>query len=1103
MFVVIAKPEYLSRIELEFDDCKLNSPQVFQLSFKLKQSHMKKLSLLLIFSVVLSLLVFAQDRTIRGKVTDDSGAPLVGVNVQAKGSSRGTQTDKDGNFALVVTGNPELVISYVGFKPSTVKTSTGDNFAVTLDRDVSSGEEVVVVGYSTVKRRDLTGSVSSVGAKQLKDIPLSSAAEALQGRLAGVTATSSEGAPGAEIIIRVRGGGSITQDNSPLYIVDGVQVENALTVISPQDIASIDVLKDASTTAIYGARAANGVVVITTKSGRPGKTQINYNGSFGWRVLPETMDVLSPYDFVVWQWERKLIASDTARFQYGTTWDTLANYKNNPGINWQEEVFGRKAKYTNHNVSVNGGSQSTTFNLSLTANKEDGILIESGFDRYIANFKLDHKASDKLRIGMTARYLDQTIRGAGTTNSGTRATNRLRHTINYRPVELPTPVGGIDDFDEAYFLASSGATNPVILTQAEYRRQFTKATYLSGYVNYNILKNLVWRSTVGFDNTNIQQNLFFSKITSTARNAASLPVASIGTQQNTSLTNSNTLQYSVNNYRGHHDFSVLVGQEVVDVRAKNSFFETRYFPSDISPEKALDNMGAGSAPPGSAQPLPSTFKHPPARIFSLFGRLSYAYDDKYLATFNLRSDRSSKFSSERGSLVFPSGSVAWRFTKEKFMEGVSWLSDGKLRFGYGAVGNNRIDNLLYLQLYGVTGQYAFNHIIQPGFAPTALRNPGLRWEKNTTSNFGVDLSMFNNRLQFTMDIYKNTAKDLLLAVSIPPSTGYTSQLQNLGSTSNRGVEFQINAIPVSKKDFTWNSNFNISFNKNRIESLGGVQQITRNSGWQGSDGVDDYLVKVGEPAGLMYGFITDGFYTIDEFDYNSTTGAYTIKPGIAFNGVYGTPQPGSLKWKDISGPGGVPDGVITADYDRTVIGNANPDFTGGWNNQFTYKNFDLSVFVNFVVGNDIYNANKIEWTDGAFSNLNMLDIMKDRFTYINSSGVRVTDPAELAKLNEGASIWTPVRVQRWWLHSWAVEDGSYLRFNNITLGYTLPKRIMDKVKISSFRVYATVNNLSTITNYSGYDPDVTARRSDPLTPGVDFAAYPRSRTWVFGVNLSL
>jgi len=357
--------------------------------------------------------------------------------------------------------------------------------------------------------------------------------------------------------------------------------------------------------------------------------------------------------------------------------------------------------------------------------------------------------------------------------------------------------------------------------------------------------------------------------------------------------------------------------------------------------------------------------------------------------------------------------------------------------------------------------------------------------------------MFNNRLEFSVDVYKNTANDLLLAVAIPPTSGYTTQIQNVGSTSNRGVEFQVNDTPVQNKDFTWSTNFNISFNKNRVESLGGLKQITRNSGWQGSDGVDDYIVKVGQPAGLMYGFVTDGFYTVNDFNYNATTGVYTIKPGIAFNGVYGTPQPGMLKWKDING-----DGTINPDSDRVVVGNANPKFTGGWTNQFTYKGFDMSVFVNFVVGNDIYNANKIEWTDGAFPNLNTLNIMKDRWTNIDGKGQIVTDPVALTNLNANAKIWTPVRVQRWWLHSWAVEDGSYLRINNITLGYTLPKNIMNKIKMSNIRFYATVNNLYTFTNYSGYDPDVTARRSDPLTPGVDFAAYPRARTWVFGVNLT-
>ncbi len=1065
---------------------------------------MNKVRFLLTVLFFIPFTLLAQNRVVKGKVLDDAGKPLQGANITGQGAKKGVQTDNDGNFSITISGtrSVNLVISSVGFESKVVTVAGDDAGTVQLTRAVITQEDVVVIGYSSIKRKDLTGSVSSVGSKDLKDFPLSSAAEALQGKLAGVQLVSSEGAPGADIIVRVRGGGSITQDNSPLYIVDGVQVENALSVLSPQDIQSVDVLKDASTTAIYGARGANGVVIITTKGGRSGKTQVTYNGSYGFRQLNDFQDVLSPYDFVVWQWERSRgNTTDSASFAqtYGTTWDTLQNYKNMSPINWQDRVFGRKAKFSQHNIAVSGGNQSTTFNLSLTSNQEEGIQIESGFKRKLVNFKIDHRATDKLRIGFTARYLDQEIQGIGTTNSGTRATNRLRHTINYRPFELPKPGFGADDFDEAYYLASSGATNPVLLTYAEYRRQYSRALYLTGYASYNILKNLTFRTTIGYDLANVRTNLFYSKITGTARNFASLPVASIGQQENYTISNSNTLQYTLNDFKKHHDFSVLIGQEVVDQRSKQNTLETRYFPSDISPEKALANMQLGSAPTGTTNPpsVVTSFEQPPARIASFFGRISYAYDDKYLANFNLRSDRSSKFSSENGTLVFPSGSVAWRFSKEKFMENFKWLMDGKLRIGFGSVGNNRIDNLLYQQLYGVTGQYAFNHSIVPGFAPSALSNPDLRWERNVTRNFGLDLSLFNNKVQLTVDYYKNTAKDLLLAVAIPPTTGYTSQLQNIGATSNRGIEIQLGATPLQKKNFAWNTNFNIAFNKNKVESLGGLQEQTRNSGWQGSDGVDDYLVKVGEPVGLMYGFVTDGFYTVDDFTYNATTKTYTIKAGIPFNGVYGTPQPGMLRWKDLNG-----DGTITADGDRKVIGNANPKFTGGWTNQFTYKNFDLSIFMNFVVGNDIYNANKIEWTDGAFANLNMLNEMKDRWTNINAQGQVVTDPTELAALNANAKIWSPVRVQRWWLHSWAIEDGSYLRINNVTLGYSLPKKLMSKIKISNVRIYGTVNNLATITGYSGYDPDVTARRSDPLTPGVDFAAYPRSRTWLIGVNVT-
>jgi TonB-dependent starch-binding outer membrane protein SusC len=581
---------------------------------------MKKKSQLLMLLLFGSLSLWAQTRQISGQVKEnEKGEPLIGVNIVLSGTTSGTITDLDGKFSLAVPdkGAVELVFTFIGYLKQTVDVGDKNELNITLISDAKVLDEVVAVGYGNVNRRDVLGSVSSINEKQLKDVPLSSAAEALSGRLAGVQVTSAEGAPGADVVIRVRGGGSITQDNTPIYIVDGVQLENALSIVSPQDIASVDVLKDASTTAIYGARGANGVVIITTKSGKAGKTTISYNGSFGYRQITKTMDVLDPYEFVVWQYEKAKLTNDSVNFRktYGNTWDTLSNYKNAQAMNWQEEVFGRKAGYQNHNLSINGGSEKTRYNISLTNNKEEGILIESGFDRKLANIKLDHVASSKLSFGLTARYLNQTIQGAGTSGSGTRTTNRLRHSIQYRPLELST-AAPVDQFDEDYYIRSSGAINPVIMTQAEYRRNYTNSTNLSGYFNYKLLSNLVFKSTFGYDNTGIQNNLFYSKVTPTARQSASLPLASIGTQLNQTINNSNTLQYSLDNIANHHDMSVLVGQELYQLMSKSALTETRFFPADISAEKALSNMGLGSPPTGSAQPRAFSAENPPSRIFS-------------------------------------------------------------------------------------------------------------------------------------------------------------------------------------------------------------------------------------------------------------------------------------------------------------------------------------------------------------------------------------------------------------------------------------------------------------------------------------------------------
>ena len=1060
---------------------------------------MKKylLFLLLILGSVIQL---SAQRQVTGQVKEsEKGESLPGVSVILRGTSTGTVTDIDGKYTIMVTetGAPELVFSFVGFVSQTIAVGNRSVVDLTLMSDARLLDEQVVVGYGSVNKRDVLGSVSSVSAKQLKDVPLTNAAEALAGRLAGVQVTSTEGAPGADVIIRIRGGGSITQDNTPIYIVDGIQVENALSVISPQDIASIDVLKDASTTAIYGARGANGVVIITTKSGKAGRTTVSYNGSYGYRQIAKTMEVLDPYEYTVWQWERSRLAGtgDSVQLRsFGSTFDTLNVYKDKENINWQDKVFGRKAAYQNHNLAISGGTDKTNYNLSLTRNQEEGIQINSGFVRNLVNFKLNHKASDKFQFGFNARYLNQNIQGIGTTNSGTRTTSRLRHSITYTPF-LKTGQTSEEFFDEDLFLRSQQLVNPLVIADAEYRQRYLNNFNTSGNFSYQLAKGLVFKSTFGYDNTASADNQFFSKITGTARNFANKPVASISDQTSQTINNSNTLSYTPNMPQ-NHSLTFLVGQELYQTKSKTKLIQTRYFPDDILAEKALANMGLGTPPTGAAQPAPTTFESPYSRIFSYFGRVNYDFNRKFLASFSMRADRSSKFKYENGLLYFPAGSVAYRFTSEKMFQNSKWLSDGKIRVGFGNAGNNRIGDLLYLQLYGVTGEYALNHTVQPGFAPSALSNDALKWESTQSQNLGLDLGFFDNRIQLTIDAYKNTGKDLLLAVAIPPVSGYSTQLRNVGSTSNRGLEIQLNGDIVRQKDFTWNSSFNISFNKNRVESLGGLTQQTRNAGWQGTDGADDYLVKVGQPVGLMYGFVTDGWYKIEDFDYNATTRAYTLKAGIPTSqNISGTIRPGSLKIKDLNG-----DGLITTDGDRQVIGNATPKFIGGWNNQFAFKGIDLSVFVNFVYGNDIYNANNIEWTDGTFPNLNVLAKMKDRWRNIDASGNLVTDPTALAALNTNAQIWSPVNSQRYFVKSTDIEDGSFLRVNNITLGYTLPTILTAKLKIQSLRLYGTVNNLKVFTNYSGYDPEVATRNSDPLTPGVDFAAYPRARVFVFGVN---
>ncbi|GAA4507009.1 TonB-dependent receptor [Hymenobacter ginsengisoli] len=1099
------------------------------------KKHLLLLWLLLCGSIGLAV---AQSRTVTGVVKGPDGETLPGVTVVLKGTSTGASTGADGSFSLAIPAADKAAVlrfSFIGYVSQELAVGNRTALTVTLTSDTQSLDDVVVIGYQEVRRGDVTGAVSSVNAQQIKDIPVNSAAEALTGRLAGVQLTSAEGTPGnTNVQVRVRGGGSITQDNSPLYIVDGIQIENALSVIAPQDIASVDVLKDASSTAIYGARGANGVVIITTKGGREGRTAVTYNGFGGFRQLSKKLQVMGPADYLNWEYERAQLTGSGASVSGGTSTfksvfgslnfngDTLNRVRNLPFQDWQEQVFGRKAFQQTHNLSISGGTKQTTFNLSLTRNNEDGIQLGSNYVRNLVNFRIDTKASDKFRLGFNARFNDQVNNGAGTgaalgtssigqtVNTGSSVTSRLRNTVQYLPFNLPTFAGGdpTTNFDPDFFNNSS-LVNPVLANNNEYRADKRRTFNMGATAAYNFTPTLVFRSTAGFDITYTDLSTFNGLYSPTIRQAAggyqNLPFVTLTNGLTTTLNNSNTLDYTFK--RDKHVLNALIGEETYRQRTTQEFVQVNFLPADITAERALANINQAVLPVGTvSQPvLPSTTIPVDYGLVSGFTRLSYSYDDKYLLTATARLDYSSKFEPGNRGGVFPGASAAWRISKENFFQDLTdKVSDLKLRLSYGQAGNNRIPDFLTKPLYQAGNvNYALNHVTTPATALTTLYNPDLKWEITTTRDVGLDVGLFNNRVQFTADVYYNTTNDLLINRTINPILGYTQQYKNIGSTSNKGLELQLSGTVIQTTNFTWTATANASMNRNRIEDLGGLSEISSiQSGWAGSAlSGPDYVARVGQPVGQMYGYITDGFYTANDFkSYNYATRTGVLNDGVASDAaITGNPvMIGTIKLRDVNG-----DGTVT-EADKTVIGNANPKIIGGLNQQFTYKNFDASVFVNFVAGNNIYNANKIEFTSSTpnTSYANLLSDMNNRVRYIDNNGALITDAATFNQVNANATIWSPVRGN-YFLHSYAVENGSFLRLNNITLGYSLPKGLLSRAKVQTLRFYVTLNNLATLTGYSGYDPEVNTRRGTPLTPGVDYAAYPRSRAFLFGLNLGL
>lgn len=1076
---------------------------------------MKRKIYLSLLACLVSVLAWSQTRQVTGRVLADSAnAPLSGVNVTVRGTSTTVATREDGTFSITVPdrNNVVLTLSSVGYATQDMqvgnKTALG---VVRLSSTATSLNDVVVIGYQTVRRRDVLASVSSIGAKDLKDIPINNVAEALNGRLAGVTATASEGSPDAAVRVRIRGGMSISQSNEPLYIIDGVQVESGLTSISPQDIQTIDVLKDAAATAIYGARGANGVIIITTKSGKPGRTVVNYNAFVGVRKIAKVLDVLDPYDFVYYQAERSRLqgGQDSTGFlrSFGSTWDTLNVYKNMEKVDWQREVFGNTGVNQTHNVSASGGNRKITFNFGYTYNRDKAIVLNSSYNRHLLNFKGNYKITSKLSAGITSRYSNLNVYGAGVSaDNGSSSLSRMRNVVRYRP--FISNAQDIDDFTDPTVAQGIGnglnLVNPIQLANAEFRRKTTNSANLTVNAQYTILKNLTFKSTVGIDWSKRMDRQFYDTLSPQSKANNTKPFVGLDTTLLRTLTNSNVLTYSFKPWK-NHNFDFLLGQETYDLRSESNSTQVRDYPFNINYNQAFMRQDSGSTLVGFPRLLESRFTQ-----LSFFGRIGYNYKDKYLISANLRRDGASRFAPDQRWGMFPAGSVAWRVKRENFMEKVDFVNDLKLRFGFGTMGNNRIPDYLYLNTFAATGSRFYGLNGQPviAYVPQSLPNSLLRWEATVNRNLGMDVTLFRNRLDMSVDYYINSSKDLLLNVNIDPTYGFTSQIQNVGRTENRGWELQLNGtIMRNPRGLNWTANFNLSQNKNRVVALGPGQTESQLTAY-GVAGTSDYLLRVGQPLGVMFGLINDGFYTVNDFNYDPSTAQYTLKAGVVDNtAIIGAPiRPGMIKFKDLSG-----DGKVDFNNDKTIIGNPNPKLTGGLSQSFTYKNWDASLFVNFMYDFDVYNANRIEFTNAYSPNSNMLAIMKDRWTNIDpksgesliwQSGGRVygVAPERLAAVNANAKIWQPlISTGAFTPHSWAIEDGSFLRFNNLTVGYTLPLKTVSAIRMSKLRFYFTANNLGIITNYSGYDPEVSVR-NDARTPNLDYSAYPRSRSFLVGVN---
>ena len=1075
---------------------------------------------MLCMAASMSSLTFAQSK-VTGVVKDSSGEPIIGASVTVKGAQGlGTVTDIDGNFTLSLpSGKKQLLVTYIGFTPQTVDASGKNTFNIVLKEDNQTLNEVVVVGYGTMKKSDLAGATGSMDEKKMKTSIITNLDQSLGGRVAGVTSMATSGAPGSSTSIRVRGQATINAGAEPLYVVDGVIWNNSntsgssvglgdalgngsvstvspLSSLNPSDIVSMEVLKDASATAIYGAQGSNGVVLITTKRGKAGEAKFTYDGMVAAQRQGKRIDMLNLREFANYYND---MASQGMVFKDDRFSDPSVLGK---GTNWQDAIF-RTALQHQHQVSAQGGTDKVKFYVSGNYMDQDGTIIGSEFKRYGARINLDAQLKSWLKLGLSANYsnTDQRLLKADQENGV------ITYALTTRP-DIP-----IYDINGGYTsISQQGVTNPNPVALALMDDILYKQNLLTGNVFAEVtpIKNLVWHTEIGYS-FNWDRGEVFNPTVNLGTWTRSKNYSSIQKSTGSFVQFKNYLTYSGS--FGKHSFTAMLGQECWKSKWDNARTEAQDLPTNT-----VHNPSLGD---------PSTFKisngFGTSAMASFFTRETYNYDDRYLLTYTFRRDGSSNFGPDNRWGSFHSVAGAWRFSNEEFVRKFAgkWLSNGKLRLGWGQTGNSNIGSGKWSSDMSSIGTG-----LGTAYRPLRIANLNVHWEKQEQTNIGLDLGLFHDKLGITVDVYKKTSKDMLMPMQLPSymgTSGNTSSalaapFGNFGSIENKGLELTINAHPISTKNFSWDSEFEISWNKNKLTKLSGTSSAAILGVGQWNDVVSKS--DVGQPLFQFYGYVTDGVYTSYE-DIEKSPKPVSYGGSDGYN-KYNTVWVGDVKYKDISGPDGVPDGKID-ENDRTYIGNPMPKYTFGWTNTFRYKDFDLTIFVNGSVGNKVYNyirmkldAMKSVWQNQSSTVLNRshitaIDPNKDYSNgykghnanvvyhwYDDIDNVQVTNPTSIpaAHLND------PNENTR--VSDRYIENGSYLRVKNITLGYTFPKQWIKHIGLENLRLSCNIQNLWTITGYKGYDPEIGASTSDMngYVYGLDNGRYPSPTVYSFGLNVT-